>query len=202
VNMKVATCVAVLLLALPLATEQRCAPRQLATARAAGQGEDMENGTPHPLRMEEWVVSVKLQKHILTPWRRRRHQKFAFLESGEVLFGENRKEVGRWWYGKDGLRWDVNTSRTVHRYNAQVHLNVFSERPRMLRGVVWRDRYKHSWLPPHLFRPVVGTFYGYGDSKDTHDARYLKRYFEEQEEYMYSLSGGHHGDTGWNQGGW
>ena len=122
---------------------------------------------------------------------------------------------GKWWFDKDGLRWDLNlTARARHiskgvvvgegraagewgaeigadstaaavaeeagvaaeaaaeaaevtryQYAAQVHLNTFGDRPRMLRGVLTRDRYDHSFLPPHILRPVVGTFFGYGDSE-------------------------------------
>lgn len=93
---------------------------------------------------------------------------------------------------------------TVLRYHADIHLNKFGERPRMFRGVITRDRYvkcviftslfhpgrsthsshsilhivyhRHSsFLPPNLFRPVIGTFSAEGIGHDTADTSYKTR---------------------------
>lgn len=135
-------------------------------------------GNGHPLRMEAWVI--RLQRGF---FRRREDQCFSFLESGDVVMragdecSVDQRICGKWWFDKEGLRWDVAGSEgrgreALHapvtaQYSAQVHLNVFGPRPRMLRGVVTRDRYSTSWIPPHVLRPVIGTFYGFGDGKDT-----------------------------------
>jgi hypothetical protein len=94
---------------------------------------------------------------------------------------------------------------TVLHYHADIHLNKFGERPRMFRGVITRDRYvrilcfkycfhfsytiyqskrcfhthlvvRHSsFLPPNLFRPVIGTFSAEGIGHDTVDTSYKAR---------------------------
>jgi len=49
--------------------------------------------------------------------------------------------VGEWWFDKaGGLRWDVDTGSTVRQYRAIHHVNVFGAAPRMVCGVVTRDR--------------------------------------------------------------
>lgn len=72
--------------------------------------------------------------------------------------------------------WLAGWIRAVYQYSAVQHPNVFGERPRMLRGIVTRDlqQEKPNGRRP-LFRPVVGTFYAYGDSEDTHDLSYAAR---------------------------
>ena len=71
--------------------------------------------------------------------------------------------------------------RAQYQYSALQHPNVFGEYPRMLRGIVTKDRAPSSSLGSHavgsrgrfrFFRPVVATFYAYGDSEDTHDTSY------------------------------
>jgi len=110
-------------------------------------------------------------------------------------------EVGSWWFDKVGLRWDVTTKRGLtYQFSAEHHPNVFGSAPTMVRGVITRDRVKvpdepagfpaldfdrkkkqlrlprHCSLPPpHVLRPVVGTFNAVGDSVDTHDPSYSQR---------------------------
>jgi hypothetical protein len=71
--------------------------------------------------------------------------------------------------------------RATYQYCALQHPNVFGDAPRMLRGVITRDL-RNDELDggtkrrgPKLFRPVVGTFFAYGDSEDTHDLSYAAR---------------------------
>ena len=64
---------------------------------------------------------------------------------------------------------------TILHYRAIIHLQKFSERPRMFRGVISRDRFSCSWLPKEWFRPIVATFVASGDSEDTLDLEYRQR---------------------------
>uniref|UniRef100_A0A7S4QWF8 Uncharacterized protein n=1 Tax=Ditylum brightwellii TaxID=49249 RepID=A0A7S4QWF8_9STRA len=66
--------------------------------------------------------------------------------------------------------------KTVLHYHADLHLNKFGERPRMRRGIITRDRFRYlSFLPPHLFRPVIATFSAEGVGKDMIDITYKER---------------------------
>ena len=67
-----------------------------------------------------------------------------------------------------------NEKTTLH-YKATIHLQKFSDKPRMFRGVITRDRYSNSWLPKHWFRPVVATFVASGYGEDTLDLEYQYR---------------------------
>lgn len=63
------------------------------------------------------------------------------------------------------------------RYSADFHFNVFGPQPRMLCGVVARDRPSNGTLPPWLLRPVVATFTAEGVGEDTADFDYDGRGF-------------------------
>mmetsp|Transcript_7615 Transcript_7615/g.11720 ORF Transcript_7615/g.11720 Transcript_7615/m.11720 type:complete len:363 (-) Transcript_7615:25-1113(-) len=104
----------------------------------------------------------------------------------------NKPRVGKWRVGHSGVAFDIpvqmSASRksrgndgkvkepkmTVLHYHADIHLNKFGERPRMFRGVITRDRHS-SFLPPNLFRPVIGTFSAEGIGHDTADTSYKTR---------------------------
>ncbi|KAL7448630.1 hypothetical protein ACHAWC_000784 [Mediolabrus comicus] len=106
----------------------------------------------------------------------------------------NRPRVGKWRIGHSGVAFDIpvlisanrkssgsNSDKvmspkemTVLHYHADIHLNKFGERPRMFRGVITRDRHS-SFLPPNLFRPVIGTFSAEGIGHDTVDTSYKAR---------------------------
>eukprot|EP00984_Skeletonema_dohrnii_P018216 scaffold8448_cov120-Skeletonema_dohrnii-CCMP3373.AAC.12 len=104
----------------------------------------------------------------------------------------NKPRVGKWRIGHSGVAFDIpvqmSASRksrgndgkvkepkmTVLHYHADIHLNKFGERPRMFRGVITRDRHS-SFLPPNLFRPVIGTFSAEGIGHDTADTSYKTR---------------------------
>lgn len=115
-----------------------------------------------------------------------------------VLMGANKKING------NNDKVTSPPKMTVLHYHADIHLNKFGERPRMFRGVITRDRYdsnrlhvvkldderrnlshlypsvlnhyRHSsFLPPNLFRPVIGTFSAEGVGHDTADTSYKTR---------------------------
>lgn len=65
---------------------------------------------------------------------------------------------------------------TVLHHKAELHWNIFGEQPRMFRGTVTRDRLPQSFLPPWLFRPVIGSFVGSGVGNDTADTSYRHRH--------------------------
>ena len=104
-----------------------------------------------------------------------------------------RQRVGKWRIGHSGVAFDIPVQvsprrkkgrkssseqqprlTTLH-YHADIHLNKFGERPRMFRGVITRDRYASSFLPPNFLRPVIGTFSAEGIGHDTSDTSYRER---------------------------
>mmetsp|Transcript_4481 Transcript_4481/g.6858 ORF Transcript_4481/g.6858 Transcript_4481/m.6858 type:complete len:374 (+) Transcript_4481:38-1159(+) len=104
----------------------------------------------------------------------------------------NKPRIGKWRIGHSGVAFDIPVQMSVSRknrdngskvkepkmtvlhYHADIHLNKFGERPRMFRGVITRDRHS-SFLPPNLFRPVIGTFSAEGIGHDTADTSYKTR---------------------------
>eukprot|EP00559_Dactyliosolen_fragilissimus_P002172 CAMPEP_0184856218 /NCGR_PEP_ID=MMETSP0580-20130426/1384_1 /TAXON_ID=1118495 /ORGANISM="Dactyliosolen fragilissimus" /LENGTH=346 /DNA_ID=CAMNT_0027351095 /DNA_START=304 /DNA_END=1344 /DNA_ORIENTATION=+ len=93
----------------------------------------------------------------------------------------------------------VICKKTTLHYHADIHLNKFNESPRMIRGIVTRDRYvspktfsklntplKNLFsgafincprLPKNILRPVVATFNAIGVGEDTVDYSYKDRGF-------------------------
>lgn len=97
---------------------------------------------------------------------------------------KSKRRRGRWQLKHGYVIWhlpmrdckaDMRKQDTILHYRAIVHLQKFSERPRMFRGVISRDRFSHSWLPKEWFRPIVATFVASGDSEDTLDLEYRNR---------------------------
>ncbi|KAL7513333.1 hypothetical protein ACHAXN_010502 [Cyclotella atomus] len=95
-------------------------------------------------------------------------------------------QVGKWKIGHGGVAFDVQVNvcrrgnaqeMAVLHYHADIHLNKFGERPRMFRGIITRDRYNSSVLPPNFLRPVIGTFSAQGIGHDTADTSYKERGF-------------------------
>ncbi|KAL7494138.1 hypothetical protein ACHAWT_002872 [Skeletonema menzelii] len=104
----------------------------------------------------------------------------------------NKPRVGKWRIGHSGVAFDIPVQMSVSRknrdsgskvkepkmtvlhYHADIHLNKFGERPRMFHGVITRDRHS-TFLPPNLFRPVIGTFSAEGIGHDTADTSYKTR---------------------------
>uniref|UniRef100_A0A7S2V1B7 Uncharacterized protein n=1 Tax=Fibrocapsa japonica TaxID=94617 RepID=A0A7S2V1B7_9STRA len=120
---------------------------------------------PHPLRMEKWEIIFR------TGLSERKQSSIQFYHTG----GEDDKgdlrtdegETGDWAMEKLGLQWQIRRNGVAYTYYALVHHNTFGAAPKMFRGVVVRDRFASSFLPPWLFRPVVATFHGHGVGEDT-----------------------------------
>ena len=112
---------------------------------------------------------------------------------GKDITLKKRPRVGKWRIGHSGVAFDIPVQLSPRRkkgrkssseqqprlttlhYHADIHLNKFGERPRMFRGVITRDRYASSFLPPNFLRPVVGTFSAEGIGHDTSDTSYRER---------------------------
>lgn len=131
----------------------------------------------HPLRMALWKVNLRLGMA-----RSADSIQFYFNRSGKVSMHDGSGVTGEWWFDQGGISWDMditdvdnNAKKTTYHYHADIHMNKFGERPRMYKGVVTRDRYKNSFLPPSLFRPVIATFSAQGVGKDTRDTTYKNR---------------------------
>lgn len=73
----------------------------------------------------------------------------------------------------------VGAQQTVLHHKAELHWNIFGDHPRMFRGTITRDRYRVSFLPPWLFRPVIGSFTGIGTGQDTADTSYAYRQMDD-----------------------
>ena len=110
--------------------------------------------------------------------------------------------VGKWQMNTNGICWTIQTpvpkgdnkegkgerfnngNSTCLYYHADIHLSKFQSKPRMLKGIVSRDRYdtnlkdngKHE-LRKKLFRPVIGSFTAEGIGEDTLVLQYKDRGF-------------------------
>jgi len=120
----------------------------------------------HPLRKKSWVIFMK--KGLFD---QREETKYAFRSDGEFRTQDGDK--GAWEFVPRGIMWKLEKDNTTYHFSAEVNYNLFGEQPRMLRGVVVRDRRRPpegQWgvsLPPWLLRPCVGTFRGEGVGSDT-----------------------------------
>jgi len=67
---------------------------------------------------------------------------------------------------------------TMLYYHADIHLSKFQSKPRMIRGTVVRDRYKHKFPnKQRMLRPVIATFTAEGIGEDTLMLQYSERGF-------------------------
>mmetsp|Transcript_9664 Transcript_9664/g.13669 ORF Transcript_9664/g.13669 Transcript_9664/m.13669 type:complete len:263 (-) Transcript_9664:1321-2109(-) len=150
--------------------------------------------TPHPMRTDEWKLQIKcrgknkdLFKGIDT---------LEFARNGYVRVvpcdeGDNNRlckpAVGKWEVLPNGIAWTIpiqirgddactdSGKETVLNYFADLHLNQFGGCPKMMRGVITRDRFPNSRLPKQWFRPVLARFAGEGIGEDTADVSYQHR---------------------------
>jgi hypothetical protein len=124
----------------------------------------------HPLRTAEWRI---LSRPLLSLQSR---EECIIFHSNSTLTTDNGAH-GEWKLDVGGVSWDILDSEkdALRHYRAELHWNVFGEQPRMYRGTICRDRTKESFLPPWLFRPVIGTFKGRGCGSDTLDQSYRHR---------------------------
>ena len=180
----------------------------------------------HPLRTNVWRIRLTLRKRNYIP------DKYLVVEFDArgyckvIQQGNNRDDtktltadspisyedsheddpiymncVGKWNMIPAGVFWNFSTLQ----FWAELHLQPFADHPRMLRGIIIRERYvnackklilcspsfsrqyslsfwKHdrsdkSFVPKHWFRPVVGTFEAVGIGEDFTDLSYSDRGF-------------------------
>ncbi|KAI2491488.1 hypothetical protein MHU86_23079 [Fragilaria crotonensis] len=81
--------------------------------------------------------------------------------------------VGKWNMIPAGVWWNFSSLQ----FWAEVHLQPFADHPRMLRGIVVRERSDQSIIPKHWFRPVIATFEAVGIGEDFTDLSYSDRGF-------------------------
>jgi hypothetical protein len=102
--------------------------------------------TPHPLRTNKWEIRFTTRNRKLFANRTLEIDFDAAL--GYCKAGSNDETaaaVGKWHMIPSGIMWrysnaDNDSNRLLH-FTAEIHLNPFGDHPRMLRGVVVRDRY-------------------------------------------------------------
>lgn len=119
-------------------------------------------------------------------------QRVILHRNGYVLVVENNNnfsrrqtKIGKWMLNTNSIFWEIpvrigldeeNVRRLVQvQYTADVLLNRFGTQPRMIRGIVTRDRSYCSFLPQHFLRPVIATFTATGVGEDTSDITYKNR---------------------------
>jgi len=126
----------------------------------------------HKLRTNLWKLSFKSRDCRIFP---EKSMVVDFDKSGFCLH-KNNDTVGKWRISPNGLTWQISSSEEVALYfSAETVLNPFGKHPRMLRGMVVRDRTASSWLPSKWLRPVVGTFTAVGIGEDLVDLTYEDR---------------------------
>lgn len=138
----------------------------------------------HPLRLLPLPPSSHLHKSSC------RQQRIKFHSNGHVLVVEDHStrttKIGKWRLDTSSILWEIpvrmgcSQDGDVRRlmqvqYVADIHLNKFGNQPKMFRGIITRDRSYNSFLPLHLFRPVIATFTAEGVGQDTADVSYRKR---------------------------
>lgn len=162
---------------------------------------------PHPMRTNEWKLrlsygkrnSLLLKQSVLLEFSKNGYVRVLQPSSDDTHHTDDDNvvptAVGTWKLLPSGISWNLpigvdsmpvkndenqestKTDSTVLHYHADLHLNQFGERPRMVRGVVTRDRYPTSLFPKRLFRPVIATFSAEGIGQDTADVTYQERGF-------------------------
>jgi len=116
----------------------------------------------HKLRTNLWNLTLTSRNRRI--FSNNRTFVIDFHEDG-YCWNSNDYSVGRWQTIPSGISWNFSPSQNLTlRFTSEVHLNPFGEHPRMLRGVVVRDRIPSSWSSSNWFRPVVGTFEAVGIS--------------------------------------
>mmetsp|Transcript_81 Transcript_81/g.111 ORF Transcript_81/g.111 Transcript_81/m.111 type:complete len:261 (-) Transcript_81:8-790(-) len=148
---------------------------------------------PHPMRTDEWKLRIKCignSKHLVKGIDTLEFSRNGYVRAIPSDENNNRlckPAVGRWEVLPNGIVWTIpiqyrddeksseSSKETVLNYYADVHLNQFGSCPKMMRGLVTRDRFPNSRLPKHWFRPVVARFTGEGIGKDTADVSYQHR---------------------------
>jgi hypothetical protein len=106
--------------------------------------------TPHPMRTNKWELRFTTRNRKLFANRTLEmdfDDELGYCKAGTSSEGEA-AAVGKWHMIPSGVLWrysdhdddTASSSRLLH-FTAEIHLNPFGDHPRMLRGVVVRDRY-------------------------------------------------------------
>ncbi|KAK2197257.1 hypothetical protein BdWA1_000256 [Babesia duncani] len=81
------------------------------------------------------------------------------------------QSIGTWWANQGTVTMKIQSSQVpkgyvylsahvgfLHGYILQLSWNTLGECAFMQRGSIYEDRPPDSWLPQHIFRPVIGRF--------------------------------------------
>jgi len=135
--------------------------------------------TPHSMRTNEWQLDLHMSRRERT--RLGIHNKtmlLDFSETGHVRVMNNNTftlAIGTWKLHPSGITWQFpirqeESSPVTLQCHADLIINPFGSRPRMVRGTIVKNSRK--W-----FRPVVATFSAEGIGQDTADMSYRERGF-------------------------
>jgi hypothetical protein len=135
---------------------------------------------PHPMRTNEWQLDLQMSpKEAYTLGINATTMLLDFAENGFCrLVNDSPLLVGKWKMHPSGITWKIplqqanDTFALVLVCHADLILNPFGKRPRMVRGTIVKDDGRSKW-----FRPVVATFSGEGIGQDTADVSYKERGF-------------------------
>lgn len=94
--------------------------------------------------------------------RRRLVRTVRFYPGGLARFSDD-GECGEWTCVNDGIQWTTTRRADTVYYHANLCQDQFGSNPKMLCGVVTRDR--RAPLPRALFRPVLGSFRATGNDR-------------------------------------
>lgn len=135
---------------------------------------------PHPMRTHQWQLDLKMSLKeacrlgINTTWL------LEFSENGYCRQVDSPLLIGKWTLHPSGISWQIplpattNDDDAQHQQQQQVQLlchadlilNPFGKRPRMIRGTIVKDNGQQRW-----FRPVVATFSGEGRGEALDNSR-------------------------------
>lgn len=134
--------------------------------------------TPHSMRTNEWKLDLHMTNKECT--KLGIHNKtllLDFAETGHVCVRQGNNStlsIGTWTLHPSGITWQFPVTyhdcKTTLQCHADLILNPFGSRPRMVRGTIVKNSRK--W-----FRPVVATFSGEGIGHDSADVSYRERGF-------------------------
>lgn len=127
--------------------------------------------TPHPMRTNEWQLFLHISKKEAENLGINTTMLLEFSDNGFCRHAGS-PMIGKWKLHPSGITWQIPlASSVILQCHADLILNHFGKRPRMVRGTIVKDDGR-KW-----FRPVVATFSGEGIGHDTVDVSYRERGF-------------------------
>lgn len=127
--------------------------------------------TPHPMRTNEWQLFLHISKKEAENLGINTTMLLEFSDNGFCRHAAS-PMIGKWKLHPSGITWQIPLPNSVIlQCHADLILNPFGKRPRMVRGTIVKDDGR-KW-----FRPVVATFSGEGIGHDTADVSYKERGF-------------------------